>query len=140
LDASGNVIFSALDATNFQATPGAEWPCQQPALGGAEGIDFFGKIDPAGQHLLWGTWDGPSIPAGPAAVDKNGNAIAAGNIPGQQDITLTAMTTVPGPPRLVESCIAQTTFPFVSGPLAPGEIFSRRGIRAAAGRRGTAVE
>jgi trimeric autotransporter adhesin len=59
------------------------------------------------------------------AVDSNGNAIAAGNLPGQGDITLTSLTTVPGPPRLVETCIAQSTFPSLAAePLAAGELFS----------------
>ncbi|MBV9769920.1 MAG: SBBP repeat-containing protein [Bryobacterales bacterium] len=124
LDGSGNVIISATGPSGFQATPGSEWPCPQPDPSGFNELDFFGKIDPAGQHLLWGTWSGPSVPSGPAAVGKNGNVIAAGHLPGQQEITLTAMTTVPGAPRLVESCIAQSAYPYLSGPLAPGEIFS----------------
>ena len=129
LDGSGNVIFSAVGKAGFQATPGAQWPCQQPSPGEPVPLfpsllGFFGNIDSAGQHLLWGTWVGPSIPIGPAAVDKNGNAIAAGNVPGQENITLTAMTTVPGTTRLVESCIAESGSPNLSGPLAPGEIFS----------------
>jgi uncharacterized protein (TIGR03437 family) len=120
LDPSGNVIFSG---GGFQATPGAQWPCPQPAPGAPEPV-FFGRIDSAGQHVLWGTWSGPSVPIGPVAVNANGNAIAAGNVPGQEDITLTAMTTVPGPPRLVETCIGQAAYPNASGPLAPGEIVS----------------
>ena len=98
LDGSGDVIVSTLVPSGFQATPGAQWPCQQPApvlyerVGFAgsipyQQIGFFGKIDAAGQHLLWGTWTGPSVPFGPAAVDNNGNAIAAGNVAGQGDIT-----------------------------------------------------
>jgi uncharacterized protein (TIGR03437 family) len=140
LDGSGNVVVSTFSPTSFQATPGAEWPCRQAApavleqITSSGGIDieqlgFFGKIDAAGQHLLWGTWTGPSVPFGPATVDKNGNAVAVGNVPGPQnaaqgDITLTAMTTTPGPPRLVESCIAQSAYPYTAGPLAAGEIFS----------------
>jgi uncharacterized protein (TIGR03437 family) len=127
LDKSGNVIFSAIGQIGFQPTPGAQWPCPQSVPGEAffvSNLGFFGKIDSAGQHLLWGTWDGPSVPVGPAAVDTKGNAIAAGNVQGQGDITLTAMTTVPGPPRLVESCIAQSGSPNNWGPLAPGEIVS----------------
>ena len=120
LDSTGNVVFSG---GGFQATPGAQWPCQQPTYGGHDPV-FFGKIDSAGQHLLWGTWSGPSVPIGAVAVDAKGNAIVAGNVPGQEDITLTAMTTVPGPPRLVASCIGQAAYPYVSGPLAPGEIVS----------------
>ncbi len=123
LDGSGNVVFSAANQNGFPATPGAQWPCRQSqSIFDAQG--FFGKIDSAGQHLLWGTWAGPSVPVGPAAVHKNGNAVAAGSVPGSGDITLTAMTTVLGPPRLVESCIAQSGSPNLSGPLAPGEIFS----------------
>jgi len=119
LDGSGNVIFNSFpNLSAFQATPGSQWPCPQGDS------TFFGKIDAAGQHLLWGTWAGPSVPSGPVTVDKNGNAIAAGNIPGQADITLVDMTTVPGPPRLVETCIAQAGYPDISGPLAPGEIIS----------------
>jgi uncharacterized protein (TIGR03437 family) len=134
LDGSGNVVVSTFSPGSFQATPGAQWPCQQPAptlyesLGFGslpyQQLGFFGKIDSAGQHLLWGTWTGPSVPFGSAAVDQNGDAIAAGNVPGQGAITLTAMTTVPGPPRLVESCIAQAGYPYVPGPLAAGEIIS----------------
>ena len=38
---------------------------------------------------------------------------------------MTAMTTVPGPRRLVETCIAQAAYPYIaSGPLAAGEILS----------------
>jgi uncharacterized protein (TIGR03437 family) len=133
LDGSGNVIFSAasfqfinLQYVNFQATPGSQWPCQQPfpESGAGGDVGFFGKIDPAGQHLLWGTFSGPSVPAGPVTVDANGNAIAAGNVPNQGDITLIALTTVQGPPRLVGTCIAQSGSPNTSGPLAPGEIVS----------------
>ncbi len=135
LDGSGNLIVSTLGAGNFQATPGAQWPCQQPApvlyesLGffGSipyQQLGFFGKIDSAAQHLLWGTWTGPAVPYGFAAVDNNGNAIAAGNMPGQGSITLSALTTTPGPPRLVETCIAQAAYPYVPGPLAAGEVVS----------------
>jgi len=127
LDGSGNVIFSALGQIGFQATPGAQWPCLQSVPGEAffaSALGFFGKIDSAGQHLLWGTWTGPSVPVGPVTVDTNGNALAAGNVPNQGDITLTALTTVLGPPRLVETCIAQSGSPNNYGPLAPGEIFS----------------
>jgi uncharacterized protein (TIGR03437 family) len=120
LDGSGNVIVGAVSFVNFQGTPGAQWPCP-PTSGG---VAFFGKIDSAGQHLLWGTFNGPSVPFGPVIVAANGNAIVAGNLSVQGDITLAALTTVPGPPRLVESCIAQSGSPNISGPLAPGEIIS----------------
>lgn len=133
LDSSGNVIFSALQAfeddyftQGFQATPGAPWPCQQTAPGASPGVGpmgFFGKIDPAVQHLLWGTWTGPSVPIGIVTIDNNGNALAAGNVPGQQNITLTAMTPAPGDDTLVATCIAQSGSPNLSGPLAPGEVF-----------------
>jgi uncharacterized protein (TIGR03437 family) len=87
-------------------------------------MGFFGKIDSAGQGLLWGTWTGPSVPIGPAAAALNGNPIVAGNVPGSNNVTLTAMTTAPGP-TLVETCIAQSGSPYVAtGLLAPGEIFS----------------
>jgi uncharacterized protein (TIGR03437 family) len=121
LDSSGDIVFSSTQQ-GFQATPGAELPCEIP--GGGVDVGFFGKIDPAGQHLLWGTGSGPSVPIGPVTVDKNGNAVAAGNVPGDGDVTLTEMTTVPGPPRLVGSCIGQTGSPYLPGPLAPGEIIS----------------
>jgi uncharacterized protein (TIGR03437 family) len=135
LDGTGNLIVSTLAVSEFQATPGAQWPCQQPApvlyelLGFAGSISyqqlgFFVKIDSAAQHLLWGTWTGPAVPYGFAAVDNNGNAIAAGNVPGQGSITLSALTTTPGPPRLVETCIAQAAYPYISGPLAAGEVVS----------------
>jgi uncharacterized protein (TIGR03437 family) len=123
LDGSGNLIFSGNGQNGFQATPGSQWPCQQ-SVDGDYYPGFFGKIDSSAQHLLWDTWAGSSVPIGPVAVNNNGNAVAAGNVPGQQNITLTAMTTVPGPPRLVESCIAQSASPNETGPLAPGEIFS----------------
>jgi uncharacterized protein (TIGR03437 family) len=127
LDGAGNVIFSAVGQGGFQATPGAQWPCPQSVPGEAfftGNLGFFGKIDSAGQHLLWGTWAGPSVPVGPATVDANGNALAAGNLPGQGSITLAALSTVPGPIRLVQACITQAGYPNLSGPLAPGEIFS----------------
>jgi len=73
-DGSGNVIFSALQASGLQATPGAQWPCTQPLFA----LSAFGKVDSAGQHLLWATWSGPSVPSGPAAVVANGNAVVAG--------------------------------------------------------------
>ena len=134
LDSAGNVIFSlagldqpGLPYVNFQATPGAEWPCRQSVLGDPVGLGFMGfvgNIDSAGQRLLWGTWTGPSVPIGPAAAAANGNVIVAGNVPSSYNITLTAMTTAPGP-TLVETCIAQSASPYVAaGPLAPGEIFS----------------
>jgi uncharacterized protein (TIGR03437 family) len=134
LDNSGNVIFSSIRAfeddfftQGFQATPGAQWPCQQSAPGTTPGIGpmgFFGKIDPAVQQLLWGTWTGPSVPLGIVTIDNNGNALVAGNVPGQQNITLTAMTPAPGDDTLVATCIAQSGAPNLSGPLAPGEIVS----------------
>jgi uncharacterized protein (TIGR03437 family) len=134
LDNSGNVIFSAVRAfeddyftQGFEATPGAQWPCQQPAPGTYPDLSpmgFLGKIDPAVQHLLWGTWTGPSVPVGIVTLDNNGNALAGGNVPGRGDITLTAMTPLPGDKGLVESCIAQSGSPNLSGPLAPGEVFS----------------
>jgi uncharacterized protein (TIGR03437 family) len=128
LDGSGNVIFTANNQNGFEATPGSQWPCPQQVPGlpyTSTAQNFFGKIDSAAQRLLWGTWSGPSVPVGPAAVDNKGNAVAAGNVPGSANITLTAMTTVAGPPRLVESCIAQAAAPYMAAsPLAPGEIFS----------------
>jgi uncharacterized protein (TIGR03437 family) len=130
LDNSGNVIVGALDSQvgsqlNFPATPGAQWPCAQPPpASGRVGVAFFGKIDSAGQHLVWGTFDGPSVPLGPATVAADGNLIVAGNLPGQSGITLAELTTVPGPPKLVESCIMQAASPNLSGPLAPGEVVS----------------
>jgi len=135
LDGSGNVIVSTLAAGNFQATPGAQWPCQQPVpvlyeqLGSIgslpyQQLGFFGKIDAVAQHLLWGTWTGPSVPFGFAAAGNNGNAITAGNVPGQGSITLSALTTVPGPPWLAPTCVAQAAYPYVPGPLAAGEIVS----------------
>ncbi len=134
LDDSGDVIFSAARVfqddyftVGFQATPGAQWPCQQPAPGispNLSAMGFLGKIDPAAQHVLWGTWTGPSVPVGISTVDSNGNALAAGNVPGRGDITLTAMTTATGSNMLVESCIARSGSPNLSGSLAPGELFS----------------
>lgn len=125
LDGSGNVIFSALDGSGFPATPGAPWPCAQLVAGSPGGFaqGFFGKIDAAGQLLLWGTWNGPSVPGGPAAVNADGDAIVAGS-DNQGDVILSAVTTVPGPPALVESCIAPSGYPFLSGPLAAGELIS----------------
>jgi uncharacterized protein (TIGR03437 family) len=124
LDGSGNVIFSGNSQNGFQATAGSQWPCQQ-SVNGDNYPGYFGKIDSAAQRLLWDTWVGPSVPIGPAAADNNGNAIAAGSVPGSEDITLTAMTTTLGSPRLVESCIAQSGSPYASAaPLAAGEIFS----------------
>ena len=125
LDGAGNVIFSALDGSGFHATPGTPWPCMQAVAGPPGGFDtgFFGKIDAAGQHLLWGTWSGPSVPAGPAAVNPNGDAVVAGTDV-QGDVILSALNTVPGPPMVVESCIAPSGYPYVSGPLAPGELIS----------------
>lgn len=131
LDNSGNVIFSAIRGfedyyftEGFQATPGAQWPCPQPAPGPFGALGFFGKFDSTGQHLLWGTWTGPSVPVGPLTVDMNGNALIAGNVLGQGNITLSAMTPEPGPVTLVGDCIAQSGYPNLSEPLAPGEIVS----------------
>jgi uncharacterized protein (TIGR03437 family) len=118
LDGSGNVVFTG---GGFQATPGAPWPCQQATANGETG--FLGKIDAAGQHLLWGTWTGAAVPLGPIAVDKSGNAVVAGT-DGNGDIILSAMTTIPGQPQLVESCIVQAGYPYLPGPLAAGEIVS----------------
>jgi uncharacterized protein (TIGR03437 family) len=124
VDASGDVIFGANNQNGFQATPGSQWPCQQELVV-YKSTGFFGKIDSAAEHLLWGTWSGPSVPVGPVTTDASGNALAAGNVPGSENITLTAMTTVPGPPRLVASCVAQSGSPYATaGHVAPGEIVS----------------
>jgi uncharacterized protein (TIGR03437 family) len=121
LDGSGNVIFNS--GSGFQATPGTEWPCHQ-SLGFSVGVQgSIGKIDSVGEHLLWATSSGPSVPFGPLAVNESGDVVVA-NTDLQGDVIMSAMTTVPGPPRLVESCIGQAGSPYASGPLAPGEVFS----------------
>jgi uncharacterized protein (TIGR03437 family) len=123
LDPSGNVIITAANFLfRFQATPGAQWPCPQPGFEG-DALGFLGKIDSAGQHLLWSTWPSPSVPIGLGAADANGDAVVA-NTEGQGDIIISALTTVPGPPRLVATCIGQAASPYLTGPLAPGEIVS----------------
>jgi uncharacterized protein (TIGR03437 family) len=126
-DSSANVVFSGASATTFPATPGAQWPCPPfvpaypPAVDNYAG--FLGKMDPAGQHVLWGTWVGPSVPNSTVAVDAHGNAIAAGNLPGELEVTLSALSTS-NTPHLVESCIAPSAPATISSPLAPGELFS----------------
>jgi uncharacterized protein (TIGR03437 family) len=126
-DSSANVVFTGSFASNFPATPGAQWPCPPfvpaypPVIDNYAG--FLGKMDPAGQHVLWGTWDGASVPNGIVAVDAHGNAIVAGNLPGQAELTLTALNTS-NTPHLVESCIAPSAPASISSPLAPGELFS----------------
>jgi uncharacterized protein (TIGR03437 family) len=121
LDTSGNPIFTASYGGVLQATPGAQWPCQQSGAVGDFG--FIGKIDSAAQHLLWGTSTGPSVPLGPVTVAQNGDAIVTGNVT-SNDVTLSALTMTPGSPRLVETCIAQAGYPYVSGPLVAGEVVS----------------
>jgi uncharacterized protein (TIGR03437 family) len=124
LDASGNVIISGAGQSGFPVPPGTPWPCSMPALGNDRGLSgFIGKIDSAGQHVLWGTWTGPSVPFGPVTVDNSGNAIAAGT-DFNSDLILSAMSTVPGAPRLEETCMAQAAFPYYRGTIAPGEIYS----------------
>jgi uncharacterized protein (TIGR03437 family) len=121
LDGSGNVIFSS--GSGFQATPGAEWPCHQ-GLGFGVGVQgSIGKINSAEQQVLWATSSGPSVPFGPLAVNSSGDVVVA-NTDFQGNVITSAMTTVPGAPRLLESCIGQAAYPYVSGPLAPGEILS----------------
>jgi uncharacterized protein (TIGR03437 family) len=127
-DSSANVVFSgSVVESTFPATPGAQVPCPPFVPANPPAIDnyvgFFGKIDPAGQHVLWGTWLGPSVPNGMVAVDTHGNAIAAGNLPGQTQITLSALSTS-NMPHLVESCIDPSALAAISSPLAPGELFS----------------
>lgn len=121
LDASGDPIFTASYGGAFQATPGSQWPCRQP--GAIDGFGFVGKIDSAAQHLLWGTSTGPAVPLGPVTVDENGDVIVAGNVT-PDDLTLSALLPTPGPPRLVETCIAQAGSPYISGPLVAGEVVS----------------
>jgi uncharacterized protein (TIGR03437 family) len=136
VDDSENVVFSTLQLfessgfAQFQATSGAQWPCPQSgsAADSLKSLGFIGKIDSTGQHLLWGTWTGAEVPAGLVAVDKNGNALAAGNVPGQGNITLTAMTPQSSSVTLVAECIQQSAWPYASGPLAPGEIVSIYGV------------
>jgi uncharacterized protein (TIGR03437 family) len=57
------------------------------------------------------------------AAEQNGNAVAAGT-DAQGDIILSALTTIPGPPRLVDTCVLPSAYPALPGPLAPGEIIS----------------
>ncbi len=127
LDEAGNAIVSVpytFGQSAFQATPGAPWPCPQiPATGYPGANGFFGKIDAAGQSLEWGTWTGASIPYGPVAADKSGNAVVAGT-DNAGDVILSAMSTVAGPPRLVASCVALAGYPYVSGAVAAGEVIS----------------
>jgi uncharacterized protein (TIGR03437 family) len=130
VDTAADVIISVSNTSPFQATPGAQWPCIQPSgdgfghLGIGAASQFFAKLDPLGKHLLWGTWVGPSIPGGPAGTDNRGNAIAAGNIPGERNLTLAAMIMQPGPSRLVASCVSEAGYPYMPGAIAPGEILS----------------
>jgi uncharacterized protein (TIGR03437 family) len=120
-DSSANVVFSgSVVESNFPATPGAQLPCP-PAVDDNEG--FLGKMDPAGQHIVWGTWVGGSVPGGMVAVDAHGNAIVAGNLYGDPEVTLSALSTS-NTPHLVESCIAPSAPSSISSPLAPGELFS----------------
>lgn len=116
-DSSADAVFSG-SLGQFPATPGSEWPCRVN-----DATSFLGKIDSAGQQVLWGTWTGPVVPAGVAAADTHGNVIVAGNVPGQTQLTLSALSTS-NTPRLVESCIAPSANGGAPGPLAPGELFS----------------
>jgi uncharacterized protein (TIGR03437 family) len=130
VDAAADVVISAANTTTFEATPGAQWPCIQPfrdqfgQLSISANSQFLAKLDAVGEHLLWGTWVGSSIPAGPAGLDRSGNAVAAGNIPGERNITLAAMTTQTALNRLVASCVNEAGHPYLPGAIAPGEILS----------------
>jgi uncharacterized protein (TIGR03437 family) len=118
LDQAGNVVFSGgSEPVGFAATPGAQWPCPQDASFDEVGRGAIGKIDAAGQRLLWATESGPFVPMGPVAVDKSGNAIVA-------NLVISALHTASGPLRLVNSCIRQAGAPYQLGPLAPGEAVS----------------
>ena len=126
LDASGDVIFSASDEGTLPPVPGAPWPCLQLSvpLGVSYQISFYGKMDPGGQNLLWGTWTGSAVPGGAVAVDPSNNVIAAATDGPGGDLVLSAMVTRLGPPRLVASCVVPSAYPSLPGPLAPGEIIS----------------
>lgn len=130
VDTAADVIITAENTTVFQATPGAQWPCVQPFADGLGHLTIstdrhlLAKLDPLGQKLLWGSWEGPSIPPGPAAADGAGNAVVAGVVQGDHNLTLAALITQPGVPRLVASCVNPAGYPYMPGPIAPGEILS----------------
>jgi uncharacterized protein (TIGR03437 family) len=117
LDSSGDVVFSTLGGGAFEATPGSPWPCMQQKLNG-----IIGKFDSTAQSVVWSTWTGPSVPFGPVSAMSGGVAAAGADLQG--DVTMSAMSTTPGAPRLVSSCIAEAGIPFASGPLTPGQVFS----------------
>ena len=116
---SGNLFFATND-TIFHGFAGSPWPCLEP---GVTQDAFIGQIDSGGQNIPWGTYAGPSVPFGPMAA-LNSTSVAVAGIDAQGDIVLSALATTPGAPGLVESCIAQAGSPNLSGPLAPGEVFS----------------
>jgi uncharacterized protein (TIGR03437 family) len=121
LDSSGHVLFSAPGGVGLQPTPGSPWPCLQlQPMRNVYGS--IGKFDSIAQNLVWSTWTGPSVPFGPVSAMSGGVVVAGTDLQG--DVIMSAMSTVPGPPRLVSSCIAEAGIPFASGPLAPGEVFS----------------
>jgi hypothetical protein len=56
-------------------------------------------------------------------VDNIGNLLVAG-LDLQNNLVVSKVSTIPGVPRLVETCIVQSGYPYAPGPLAPGEIVS----------------
>jgi uncharacterized protein (TIGR03437 family) len=121
-DGSGNLVFNAQSPNGFQVSPGSQWPCPQLGVTDAFGQSgLIGKIDSAGQRLLWGTWTGFSVPFGVVAVDRSGSVIAAGT---DANLVVSALAPHAGPPRLEGTCIVEAGFPYLLGWLAPGEIFS----------------
>lgn len=115
---SGSLIVSAAYGGIFQATPGAPWPCEQIAPNSI--AYFIGTIDPAAQHVLWGT--GTSSQPASVTSDNRGNAVAAGDT-NSGGISLMALDTTSSAPHLLASCIVPSAGG-ASGPLAPGELFS----------------
>jgi uncharacterized protein (TIGR03437 family) len=127
LDSGGNLLASLSSASYypFAATPGSTWPCFQDPDHQASGDLDSGllKLDSGGTRLLWSTWSGASLLAGPVAADAGGNAVTAGQSFSPGTIVIANVSTQPGPPRLVASCVVQSAPPY-SSQLAPGLIFS----------------
>ena len=119
LDGSGDVVFTSPYVAGLNATPGSQWPCRQQGTSSG----FIGKLDSAAKQLIWGTATGPAIPIGPVTVDTSGNAVVAGNIAAGA-VALASLTTISGPPRLVDTCVQQAGVPGTFGPLVAGEVLS----------------
>lgn len=134
-DANGQVVLS-VTGNSFLAV-GGPWPCTQ-AVSPIVIRDLILRFDASG-NPNFATWSGPSVPAAGLVVPSPDHLLVAGDVAlpeeglpetpfGLPSIPLfngafpitSMLSTIPGPPQLVGTCVVQSGSPYLRATALPG--------------------